>query len=56
MHISSGRNSKKDFSHHDYILEEDFRAFMTILKDKDADIMFEAKKKELAVLKIKNKM
>ncbi|WNF38157.1 UV DNA damage repair endonuclease UvsE [Bacillaceae bacterium IKA-2] len=56
MHISSGKNSILDRSHHDYILEEDFTAFMTILKDNDVDIMFEAKKKELAVLKIINKV
>jgi UV DNA damage endonuclease len=54
MHISSGKNAKTDRSHHDYILEADFATFMNILKNKDVDMMFEAKKKELAVLKIRN--
>lgn len=54
MHISSGRNSKTDTAHHDYILKEDFDAFMAMLNGRDVDLMFEAKKKELAVLNIKN--
>lgn len=56
MHISSGKNTKTDRSHHDYILESDFAAFIDILKENDVDIMFEVKKKELAVLKIRNSL
>lgn len=53
MHISSGKKSKTDTAHHDYILEEDFRSFLQLLGERKTDLMFEAKKKELAVLKIK---
>ncbi|OIJ13438.1 UV damage repair endonuclease UvsE [Anaerobacillus alkalilacustris] len=56
MHISSGKKHKTDPSHHDYVLEEDFYDFTNILGDQHVDIMFEAKKKELAVLKIRNKL
>ncbi len=54
MHISSGKNSKTDTAHHDYILKEDFDAFIDLLSGRNIDLMFEAKKKELAVLKIKS--
>ncbi|MED1204022.1 UV DNA damage repair endonuclease UvsE [Heyndrickxia acidicola] len=53
-HISSGRNSKTDPAHHDYILEEDFEAYCNILKGYEVDMMFEAKKKEQAVLRMMN--
>lgn len=56
MHISSGKNSKTDPSHHDYVLDEDFVEFLKLLGERNVDIMFEAKKKELAVLKIKNRL
>ncbi|RXJ04627.1 UV DNA damage repair endonuclease UvsE [Anaerobacillus alkaliphilus] len=56
MHISSGRNSKTDTSHHDYILKEDFDDFIELLGDRDVDLMFEAKKKELAVLRIRDEL
>lgn len=56
MHISSGKNHKTDPSHHDYVLEEDFYDFTNLLGNRHVDIMFEAKKKELAVLKIRNKL
>ena len=53
MHISSGKTSKTDHAHHDYILEEDFHSFVQLLDGNDVDIMVEAKKKELAVLRLK---
>jgi UV DNA damage endonuclease len=53
-HISSGRNSNTDPAHHDYILEDDFMAFCNLLKGYSVDMMFEAKKKEQAVLRIMN--
>ncbi len=56
MHISSGRNSPTDTSHHDYILKEDFDMFLELLGNREVDIMFEAKKKELAVLRIREQI
>lgn len=53
MHISSGRNSKTDASHHDFILQEDYDLLLQLLGPRKTDLMFEAKKKELAVLKIR---
>lgn len=53
MHISSGKNSTTDTAHHDYILKEDFEAFLSVLNGREVDLMFEAKKKEQAVLKLK---
>lgn len=53
MHISSGRNSKTDTAHHDYILKEDFNSFIHLLGNRKTDLMFEAKMKELTVLKIR---
>ncbi|OCA82835.1 UV DNA damage repair endonuclease UvsE [Pseudobacillus wudalianchiensis] len=52
MHISSGRNAAVDPAHHDYILEEDFEAFVQMLGGRDVDIMCEAKMKEQAVLRL----
>ncbi|WP_261178317.1 UV DNA damage repair endonuclease UvsE [Anaerobacillus sp. CMMVII] len=54
MHISSGKNSKTDASHHDFILREDYDSFIELLGERDADLMFEAKQKELAVLRIRD--
>lgn len=54
MHISSGRNSKTDTAHHDYILKEDFDSFVHLLGNRKTDLMFEAKMKELTVLKIRD--
>lgn len=56
MHISSGRSSPTDTAHHDYVLKEDFDFFVKVLGDRHVDLMFEAKKKELAVLKIKEQL
>jgi UV DNA damage endonuclease len=54
MHISSGRNSKIDRSHHDFVFEDEWRVLVSALNGKEADIMVEAKRKEEAVLKIKS--
>lgn len=53
MHISSGKTGKKDRSHHDYISLEDFQSLMDLIKKYETDVMFESKKKDLSVLKIK---
>lgn len=53
MHISTGKKSRTDTSHHDFVSEEDLNEFLTILDNKDVDIMFEAKKKELSILKLR---
>jgi len=53
MHISTGKTSEKDRSHHDYVSEEDFKRLRSWIKGYDVDIMFESKKKEISVLKIK---
>lgn len=50
-HISSGKKGKTDKAHADYIREEDLLEFLDIIGDYDVDIMFEAKHKELSVLK-----
>lgn len=52
VHISSGRDSKSDPAHADYIYEDDFDFLMQVLQNTDVDIMVEAKAKELAVLQI----
>lgn len=56
MHISSGKSTKTDRSHHDYIFKDDFDALLNVLNGYDVDVMFEAKMKELAVLKIREQM
>ncbi|MCD8500691.1 MAG: UV DNA damage repair endonuclease UvsE [Bacillaceae bacterium] len=56
MHISSGKEHKQDPRHHDYILMEDYQQFIDLLGNRDVDLMFEAKKKELSVLTILNKI
>jgi len=50
VHISTGKTSKTDRSHHDYISEEDFDALIKLIDKQDVDIMFESKKKDLSVL------
>lgn len=56
MHISTGKKHKTDISHHDYISDEDFSYFVELLKGYHVDVMFEAKKKELSILKLKEKV
>ena len=50
VHISTGKTSKTNRSHHDYISEEDFNALINFIDKQDVDIMFESKKKDLSVL------
>ncbi|ADU30497.1 UV DNA damage repair endonuclease UvsE [Evansella cellulosilytica] len=52
VHISSGKTSVTDRSHHDYVFKEDFLHLLTIIEGIDVDIMVEAKMKEKAVLRI----
>jgi UV DNA damage endonuclease len=52
MHISTGRTGRTDRSHHDHISEEDFNELMDLLGNRNIDIMFEAKKKEEAIIKL----
>jgi UV DNA damage endonuclease len=52
MHISSGKTSKTDISHHDYISDDDFDYFLSLLKGRSVDIMCEAKKKELSIVRL----
>lgn len=56
MHISSGKTGSEDRSHHDFIHLEDFRRLMGLLAGRDADIMFEAKRKEQSVLKLREEL
>lgn len=53
MHLSSGKTSPTDRSHHDYVFKEDLEKLMEFIKNKDVDIMLEAKLKEQAVLNLK---
>jgi UV DNA damage endonuclease len=53
VHISTGRSGETDRSHHDYISQKDYDRLIGILDGREADIMFEAKQKELSVLKIR---
>nr|TXF83993.1 UV DNA damage repair endonuclease UvsE [Alkalicoccus halolimnae] len=52
VHISSGKTSPTDRTHHDYVFEDDFDALLELLGEEKADIMLEAKRKEEAVLRI----
>lgn len=54
-HISTGRTSFTDTAHHDYVSEEDFKSFLSILGEHDVDIMFESKMKEMSILSLRNK-
>ena len=50
IHISTGKEGFTDLRHHDLVSEKDFHELLALLKDIDADIMFEAKLKEQSVL------
>lgn len=52
MHISSGKTALNDRRHHDYISVEDSRILSDIYSFHSVDVMVEAKKKELAALKL----
>lgn len=53
IHLSSGKTHERDKKHHDFILEEDVLWVYGLLKDRNVDIMIEAKKKELALLEMR---
>lgn len=50
IHISTGKEGFTDLRHHDLIAETDFAELLMLLGNIDADIMFEAKRKEQSVL------
>ncbi len=50
IHISTGKESRTDRRHHDFVSEEDVRELIALLDGADADIMFEAKLKEQSIL------
>lgn len=54
FHFSSPKEGPLDRKHSDFILAEDFIAFIEICKkyDRDIDIMLEAKQKDLALFKL----
>lgn len=55
VHISSGKEFPTDRRHHDFIHPEDFNRLICYLNGQDADIMVEAKSKDLAVLRLQEK-
>lgn len=50
IHISTGKEGFTDLRHHELVSEKDFEELLMLLGGTDADIMFEAKMKEQAVL------
>ncbi|PSL31691.1 UV-damage endonuclease [Planomicrobium soli] len=56
IHISTGKEGFTDLRHHDFVSEEDFNQLLLVLKGADADIMFEAKLKEQAVMPFVHKL
>lgn len=56
IHISTGREGFTDLRHHDLISEEDFAELLKLIDGYEADIMFEAKLKEQAVLPFLHKL
>lgn len=55
IHLSTGRTSRVDRAHSDYISDTDFDYCLAISSIMDIDIMFECKKKELSVLQMMEK-
>jgi UV DNA damage endonuclease len=53
-HLSTGKAHATDRSHHDYVKLEDLQALDGLFGDKIIDVMVEAKKKDFAVLELKN--
>lgn len=53
MHISSGKTSRTDRSHHEFVFEDDWCFLLEKLNGHSVDVMVEAKMKEQAVLRIK---
>ncbi|MCP8616219.1 UV DNA damage repair endonuclease UvsE [Salirhabdus salicampi] len=56
VHISSGKTHVKDRSHHDYVFKHDFNRLLSLVGDREVDIMVEAKLKEQAVLRIQHEV
>ncbi|WP_353626322.1 hypothetical protein [Bacillus sp. JCM 19041] len=54
VHISSGKTSKSDRSHADYIDLEDFKLLMRVVQTHDVDIMIEAKAKRKGIIESKS--
>ncbi len=52
VHISSGKTSPTDRSHHDYVFMEDLKEMLDLFDGRDVDVMFECKMKDKAVLRI----
>ena len=57
MHLSSGKNSRLDPSHHDFVLQEDYDEAVSLLastvdSNQRVYLMLEAKQKEQAVLRL----
>lgn len=50
IHISTGKEGFTDLRHHNIVTEEDFNQLLALLDGTEADIMFEAKLKEQAVM------
>ncbi|MBN2794630.1 MAG: UV DNA damage repair endonuclease UvsE [Clostridia bacterium] len=54
VHLSTGRTHEKDRSHHDYVTKADLDGLNTLLEGYAYDVMIEAKKKEMAVLELRD--
>lgn len=52
FHISSGKNHPTDNAHHDYVDPTDLEHLLNVAGGRDFDIMFEAKKKEISILRL----
>lgn len=52
IHISSGKTHPLDNAHHDYVNPNDLDYLLGLIGEHEADIMFEAKKKELSIIKL----
>lgn len=50
IHISSGKESRTDRRHHEVVSTADFEELLKLLEGMEADVMFEAKLKEQAIL------
>ena len=56
MHISSSKDKKNIRAHNNYINYNEYKDFFKFVKNYDIDIMVEAKMKNLALLKLRNKI
>lgn len=55
VHLSTGKEFRRDRRHHDFISKETWSEFMRDMGDLDLDIMLETKKKDLAVLNLRKR-